>query len=157
MISRSAFEAKKTCVFTFKSQITLFFAGSGKLLAQDVPPPPPDQDQQQDSQQLPQYGSQLPQDNTQAPPDQQQQQEQAPAPQGQPLTSDQLDQLVAPIALYPDALVAQILAASTYPTQVVEADRWVQGQGNASADQIAAAANSQPWDPSVKALTAFPS
>ncbi len=64
---------------------------------------------------------------------------------------------MAPIALYPDALVAQILAASTYPTQVVEADRWVQAQGNAPADQIAAGANAQPWDPSVKALTAFPS
>src|ERR1700730_4582773 len=51
----------------------------------------------------------------------------------QPLTPDQLDQLVAPIALYPDALVAQVLAASTYPTQVVEADRWRQAQGSASA------------------------
>jgi hypothetical protein len=146
----------------------LLLSGSGKLLAQDVPPPPPDsQDQQQapqDNQQLPQYGAPLPQDQNQAPqqayPQDQQgsyPQQQAPAPQGQPLTADQLNQLVAPIALYPDALVAQILAASTYPTQVVEADRWVQAQGNAPADQIAAAANAQQWDPSVKALTAFPS
>ncbi len=79
-----------------------------------------------------------------------------PAPQGQPLAPDQLDQLVAPIALYPDALVAQVLAASTYPTQVVEADRWRQAQGNATPEQIAAGANSQNWDASVKALTAFP-
>ncbi len=78
-----------------------------------------------------------------------------PAPQ--PLTADQLDQLVAPIALYPDALAAQVLAAATYPTQVVEADRWLQAQGNAAADQIAAGANAQNWDASVKALTAFPS
>jgi len=114
-------------------------AGSGTLLAQDVPPPPPDQDQQapaQDNQQLPQYGAPLPGDNGQAPNSYPQQQgnypsQQAPAPQGQPLAADQLDQLVAPIALYPDALVAQILAGSTYPTQVVEADRWVQAQGNA--------------------------
>ena len=60
------------------------------------------------------------------------------APQAQPLSADQLDQLVAPIALYPDAMVAQVLAAATYPTQVVEADRWRQSQGNASAEQIAA-------------------
>src|ERR1700753_150431 len=72
-------------------------------------------------------------------------------------TPEQLEQLVAPIALYPDALVAQILAAATYPTQVVEADRWRETQGNAPADQIANAANAQQWDPSVKALTAFPS
>ena len=146
----------------------LTLAGSGKLLAQDVPPPPPDasqQDQQQapqDNQQLPQYGAPLPQDNQPAPNSYPQQQgnypqQQAPAPQGQPLAAEQLNQLVAPIALYPDALVAQILAASTYPMQVVEADRWVQSQGNAPADQIAAGANAQQWDPSVKALTAFPS
>ncbi len=79
-----------------------------------------------------------------------------PPPQGQPLAPDQLDQLVAPIALYPDALVAQVLAAATYPTQVVEADRWLKAQSNASAAQIAAGADSQNWDASVKALTAFP-
>ncbi len=65
--------------------------------------------------------------------------------------------MVAPIALYPDALVAQILAASTYPTQVVEADRWVQSQGSVPPEQLAAGANAQNWDPSVKALVAFPS
>jgi hypothetical protein len=78
------------------------------------------------------------------------------APQAQPLAPDQLDQLVAPIALYPDALVAQVLAASTYPTEVVEADRWVQTQGNAPAATVAAGVDSHSWDPSVKALTAFP-
>jgi hypothetical protein len=83
------------------------------------------------------------------------QQQQAP-PQAQPLSADQLNQLVAPIALYPDALVAQVLAASTYPTQVVEADRWRQAQGNAPAEQVANGADAQNWDPSVKALTAFP-
>jgi len=78
------------------------------------------------------------------------------APQGQPLAAAQLDQLVAPVALYPDALIAQVLAAATYPTQVVEADRWRQAQGNAAPEQIAAGAESHNWDPSVKALTAFP-
>ncbi|HUO60682.1 MAG TPA: DUF3300 domain-containing protein [Candidatus Acidoferrales bacterium] len=78
------------------------------------------------------------------------------APAQQPLSPEQLDQLVAPIALYPDPLVAQVLAASTYPQQVQEADRWRQAQGNAPADVIAAGAEAQNWDPSVKALTAFP-
>ena len=63
---------------------------------------------------------------------------------------------MAPIALYPDTLVAQVLTASTYPLQVVDADRWRQAQASASSDQIASGANMQSWDPSVKAMTAFP-
>jgi len=74
----------------------------------------------------------------------------------QPLSAGQLEQLVAPIALYPDALVAQVLAASTYPQQVADADRWRQAERYAPPEQIAAGADVQPWDPSVKALTAFP-
>jgi len=81
-------------------------------------------------------------------------QPQAPA---QPFAPQQLEQMVAPIALYPDTLVAQILAAATYPAQVVAADNWLRVQGYASADQIAYGADAQSnWDPSVKALTAFP-
>jgi len=80
---------------------------------------------------------------------------QAPA-SAQPLNAAQLEQLVAPIALYPDALVAQVLAASTYPGQIADADHWRQMQGYASPDQIAAGADAQNWDPSVKGLTAFP-
>ena len=77
--------------------------------------------------------------------------------QMQPLSPDQLTQLVAPIALYPDALVAQILAASTYPAQVSAADQWLGSMAGAPPDQIVAGANAQSsWDPSVKALTAFP-
>jgi hypothetical protein len=72
-------------------------------------------------------------------------------------TPEQLEQLVAPIALYPDSLVAQILAASTFPEQVVEADRWVQSHPDLKGDVLAQAVDQQPWDPSVKALTAFPS
>jgi len=79
-----------------------------------------------------------------------------PQPAAQPLTAEQLEQLLAPIALYPDGLVAQVLAAATYPAQVVGADHWLQAQGYASPDQIAAGADAQAWDPSVKALTAFP-
>ncbi len=81
----------------------------------------------------------------------------APPPQYAQQTPDQLQQLVAPIALYPDSLVAQILAASTYPEQVVEADRWVQAHPDLKGDDLAKAVDQQPWDPSVKALTAFPS
>jgi hypothetical protein len=76
--------------------------------------------------------------------------------QMQPLNAQQVEQLVAPIALYPDPLVAQVLAASTYPAQVAYADRWRQAQGYAPEEQIAAGADAQNWDPSVKALTAFP-
>lgn len=77
--------------------------------------------------------------------------------QMQPVSPDQLTQLVAPIALYPDNLVAQILAASTYPAQVASAAQWMRSMGNASPEQIAPAADAQSnWDPSVKALTAFP-
>jgi hypothetical protein len=73
------------------------------------------------------------------------------------LTSKELEQFVAPIALYPDALVAQILAASTYPIQVVEADRWMQQHSKLKGKKLADEVNKQSWDPSVKALTQFPS
>ncbi len=79
----------------------------------------------------------------------------SPAARMQPSAQD-LDQLVAPIALYPDALVAQILAASTYPTEVVEARRWMQQHPDIKGNALAAAVDSQSWDPGVKALTQFP-
>jgi hypothetical protein len=72
-------------------------------------------------------------------------------------TPEELQQLVAPIALYPDALVSQILAASTFPEQVVEADRWAQAHPDLKGDALGQAVDQQSWDPSVKALTAFPS
>ncbi|MGA8702254.1 MAG: DUF3300 domain-containing protein, partial [Candidatus Sulfotelmatobacter sp.] len=80
----------------------------------------------------------------------------APPPSYTQQTPEQLQQLVAPIALYPDALVAQILAASTFPEQVVEADRWVQAHPDLKGDALGQAVDQQPWDPSVKALAAFP-
>jgi hypothetical protein len=72
-------------------------------------------------------------------------------------SSQELQQLVAPIALYPDALVAQILAESTYPTEIVEADRWMQSHPNVKGEELAKEVDKQSWDPSVKALTQFPS
>jgi hypothetical protein len=80
-----------------------------------------------------------------------------PPPQTAQQTPEQLQQLVAPIALYPDALVAQILAASTYPAEVVEADRWMQQHSKLQGKKLADEVNKQSWDPSVKALTQFPS
>jgi hypothetical protein len=71
--------------------------------------------------------------------------------------SDELQQLLAPIALYPDTLVAQILAAATRPDEVVQAWNWLQQHRDRQGQQLAEAVNSQPWDPSVKALTQFPS
>src|SRR5260370_3852742 len=68
-----------------------------------------------------------------------------------------LQQLVAPIALYPDALVAQILAASTYPTEIVEADRWMQRHSDRKGDKLDKEVDKEDWDPSVKAMAQFPS
>ncbi len=77
--------------------------------------------------------------------------------QGAPLSASELQGLVAPIALYPDALVAQILSAATFPDQVAVADNWLQQNKNLSGSALAQAVNAQSWDPSVKALTEFPS
>jgi uncharacterized membrane protein YgcG len=81
----------------------------------------------------------------------------AQAPPYAQQTPEELQRLVAPIALYPDSLVAQVLAASTFPEQVVEADRWVQAHPDLKGTDLGNAVDPQPWDPSVKALTAFPS
>lgn len=74
-----------------------------------------------------------------------------------PIPASQIDSLVAPIALYPDALVAQVLAASTYPNEVVEADQWLKDHSSLQGSALAEAVNQQSWDPSVQALTQFPS
>ena len=73
------------------------------------------------------------------------------------VTAEKLQQLVAPISLYPDELVAQVLAAATYPTEIVEAERWLQQNSSLKDAQLADAVDKQSWDPSVKALTQFPS
>src|SRR5258705_2657444 len=73
----------------------------------------------------------------------------APPPAQQLLGADQLDQIVAPIALYSDNLLAEVLMASTYPLEVVEADRWASANKNLKGD---AAADKQDWDDSIKSL-----
>jgi hypothetical protein len=112
----------------------------------------------------PQYAPQQPYadqgpGSAQAQPYAQPDESQSPVP-AQALSAQDLEQLLAPIALYPDSLLAQVLAASTYPAQVAVADQWLQqmrAAGYSSPDQIAAGANAQTnWDPSIKALTAFP-
>jgi hypothetical protein len=82
-----------------------------------------------------------------------------PGPQAQAaqiLTPPQLDNLVAPIALYPDPLLGQVLAASTYPLELVEAQQWLQHNRNLSGTQVMDAARQQNWDPSVQAMVGFP-
>ncbi len=83
-------------------------------------------------------------------------QSQAQQPSQQVWTPDQLDNLVAPIALYPDPLLGQMLVASTYPLEVVEASQWLQRNRNLSGQALVDAAKQQPWDPSVQALVAVP-
>ena len=75
---------------------------------------------------------------------------------GAPLSKAQLEQLVAPIALHPDPLLSQMLMASTYPIEVVQAARWAKENPGVSGAALEDAMQKQPWDPSVKALTAVP-
>jgi hypothetical protein len=88
-----------------------------------------------------------------APPDQQAQPQQ---PAAQALSTQQIDQLVAPIALYPDNLLGQILTASTYPLEAVMAARWSAANPRVKGPQLEAAMQQQTWDPSIKALCAVP-
>src|SRR6185295_3145117 len=74
-----------------------------------------------------------------------------------PKSADQLDSLVAPIALYPDPLLAQVLAACTYPLEIVQAARWLKENSKLTGENLTKAAQKQPWDPSIQALVAFPS
>jgi hypothetical protein len=108
------------------------------VMAQDQPPP---------GAQLPPPGAQLP------PPPEAQQPPQPAVPQ---LGQAELEKLLAPIALYPDDLVAQILTASTYPIEIVEAERWLSAHPNIHGDPLQDAMQQQPWDPSVKGLTSVP-
>jgi hypothetical protein len=77
--------------------------------------------------------------------------------QAAPMSQDELKGLVAPIALYPDKLVAVVLAAATFPDQVAIADYWLQQHKSLTGNALAQAVNTQSWDASVKALTQFPS
>jgi len=78
------------------------------------------------------------------------------APDKPPLSQEELDQMLAPIALYPDSLLSQVFMASTYPLEVVEADRWVKSNSSLKGDALAVELEKQTWDPSVKSLVNFP-
>jgi hypothetical protein len=80
----------------------------------------------------------------------------APAPAKPVATQQELDQMLAPIALYPDSLLSQILMASTYPLEIVEASRWSKANPNLTGEQAVKAVEQYGWDPSVKSLVAFP-
>src|SRR5664279_2609557 len=80
-----------------------------------------------------------------------------PPPEGNPaFTQQELDQMLAPIALYDDSLLSQILMAATYPLEVVQAARWSSANPALKGDAAVQAVNSQNWDPSIKSLVAFP-
>ncbi len=84
------------------------------------------------------------------------QEQQSQQPEQQPLTQQELEQLVAPIALYPDALLAQVLTASTYPLEVALAARWSEEHPKLKGTALEDAMQEQPWDPSVKGLASVP-
>jgi len=80
----------------------------------------------------------------------------SPGDQASKIPPDQLDSLVAPIALYPDPLLAQALAASTYPLEIIQLQQWLDKNKNLKDKALADAVAKQPWDPSVQALAALP-
>ena len=125
--------------FSFTVAVGIGLAGAYGPVAVQAQQPP----EQAPPQQLP-----PPQE---PPPQQQPPQQQQPA-----LTQQQIQQLVAPIALYPDPLLAQVLAASTYPLEVTLAARWVEKNPNLKGSALESAMLQQPWDPSVKGLTSVP-
>src|SRR4029453_5478941 len=85
-----------------------------------------------------------------------QSQEMTTAEEAPKIPNDQLDSLVAPIALYPDDLLAQTLAASTYPLEVMQLDQWMDKNKKLKAKGLGDAGAKQPWDPSVQSMAAFP-
>lgn len=78
------------------------------------------------------------------------------APQATKIPNDQLDSLVAPIALYPDPLLAQVLAASTYPLEIIQLQQWLTKNSGLKDKALTDAVSKQPWDPSVQALAGLP-
>ena len=84
------------------------------------------------------------------------QQDAATAAEAPKIPSDQLDSLVAPIALYPDPLLAQVLAASTYPLEIIQLQQWLAKNKGLSGKALSDAAMKEDWDPSVQALASLP-
>src|SRR6266849_6065247 len=78
------------------------------------------------------------------------------AQQAPKIPNDQLDSLVAPIALYPDQLLSQTLVASTYPLEIIQLQQWLEKNNNLKDNALASAVQKQNWDPSIQAMAAFP-
>jgi Protein of unknown function (DUF3300) len=132
---------------------TAFLLLNGMVVAQNAPPPPP-------GQQYP-AGQQYPPGAPYPPPAQYPPGAQYPPPAGQPpagpaMAPQQLDDLVSPIALYPDPLLGEILAASTYPIEIAEAEQWLRDHPNWKGSKLMDEAKKQNWDPSIQGLVAFP-
>src|SRR5579864_7158873 len=72
------------------------------------------------------------------------------------IPNDQLDSLVAPIALYPDPLLSQVLVASTYPLEIIQLQQWIQRNSSLKGDDLTNAVQQQDWDPSIQAMAVFP-
>ena len=85
-------------------------------------------------------------------------QQSAPAQEAVKIPADQLDALVAPIAIYPDNLLSQTLVASTYPLEIIQLQQWLDRNKDLGKDQkkLAEAVKKQPWDPSIQAMAAIP-
>jgi hypothetical protein len=83
-------------------------------------------------------------------------QAQQPAEEGAKIPPDQLDSLVAPIALYPDPLLSQVLVASTYPLEIIELQQWLEKNQGLKDQALVDAVSKQPWDPSIQAMAALP-
>jgi hypothetical protein len=137
--------------------IVLAFAAGSLLSAQSQDAYPPSDEQQQPYQQPPPQPYSQQQPESQQPYQQQPPEPQyGPAQQGQTFSADELRNLVAPIALYPDALLSQVLVASTYPQEVADAADWMQQNRFLRGRELMTAAQQQNWDPSIQALVAFP-
>src|SRR5215813_6491907 len=83
-------------------------------------------------------------------------QSQQPTQQSVKIPADQLDALVAPIALYPDPLLSQTLVASTYPLEIIQLQQWLERNKGLQGQALVDAVSKQPWDPSIQAMAALP-
>jgi len=90
------------------------------------------------------------------PPQQEQQQQGSSQPAAEKLSAEQLDSLVAPIALYPDPLLSQTLVASTYPLEIIQLQQWLEKHKDLKDKALAEAVQKEDWDPSVQAMASLP-
>src|ERR1022692_2487197 len=129
----------KTRITYVLTQLLMLLLSWSLVFAQEEVPP----QQEPAQQETPQQDAPMPQQNV-------------PRQSRPAFTQQELDQMLAPIALYPDSLLSHILMASTYPLEIVEAARWVKAHSTLQGDQAVKATDQNNWEPSVKSLVAFP-